>query len=103
MKNVCIDHVRNINVRRLPGTHNNKTRQSYHIYLKCILNYHKLERGAGYWKRNDSNLEKDYKQGVVDIFNNIDNTIDPLLKWESFMINVLFYKIRKTIRMLRKT
>ena len=53
---------------------------------------------------NVSHLEnEDYKQGVVDIFNNIDNTIDPLLKWESFMINVLFYDIRKTIRMLRKT
>ena len=45
---------------------------------------------------NVSHLEnEDYKQGVVDIFNNIDNTINPRLKWESFMSNVLFYYIRK--------
>ena len=43
---------------------------------------------------NVSHLEnEDYKQGVVDIYNNIDSTLDPLLKWESFKINVRDYSI----------
>ena len=44
---------------------------------------------------NASHLEnEDYKQGVVDIKNNIDSTLDALLKWVSFKINVRDYSIK---------
>ena len=61
--------------RRLPGTYNNKTRLSDHRYLKFTLNLFCNEM-----KMNVSHLEnEDYKQVVVDIYNNIDSTLDPLL------------------------
>ena len=92
VKSDCKDHVKNIIVRRLPGTYNNKIRLSDHRYLKFTLNFNKLERVVGYWKMYVSHLEnKDYKQGFVDMYNNIDSILDPFLKWESFKINVRDY------------
>ena len=75
-KSYCIDRVKYIIVRRLPGTYNNKTRLSGHRYLNLLLTLTKLDRGVGYWKMNVSHLENEnYKQGVVDIYNDINSTL----------------------------
>ena len=58
------------------------------------MKFNKLERvvGSGKWTYLISN--EDYKQEVTDIFNNIDCTLDPLFKWESFKINIRDYSIK---------
>lgn len=76
-------------MRRLPGNRNKNTRLSDHIFLKCNLNLIKLKRGTGYWKLNAQHLKNDdYKQGIIDIFKNIGDWQDPILKLEAFKISV---------------
>lgn len=43
VNNDFIDRVKNIIVRRLPGTHDKNTRLRDHILLKCNLNLNKSE------------------------------------------------------------
>lgn len=53
-----------------------------------------MERGKGYWKLNISHLEnEDYKRGILELFKNIDDSLDPISKWESFKIKVRDYSI----------
>ena len=79
--NDCIDHLKNITVGSLPCTYNNKTKLIDHRYLKCILNFYRLEKGEGYRKMNISHLKNEEdKQEVVDIFTKIDSALEPHLK-----------------------
>lgn len=94
VRNDSIDYVKNIVVRKLPGTHNKNTRLSDHRLIKCNLNFSNLERGKGYWKLNISHLEnEDYKRGILELFKNINDLLDPISKWETFKIKVRDYSI----------
>ena len=60
---------------------------SDHRYIKTSIVLNKLERGSGYWKLNVSHLEKqDYIKGINNIFNTLENSLDPVSKWEIFKV-----------------
>lgn len=53
-----------------------------------------MERGKGYWKLNISRIEnEDYKRGILELFKNINDSLDPISKWETFKIKVRDYSI----------
>ena len=81
-------------VRRAPGTHSNGIRMTDHRLLKFCLIINDSKRGPGYWKLNVSHLDnEDYKSGIVDIIDQLDNTLNPLDKWESFKRKVKDFSI----------
>ena len=70
-------------IRRVPGTHANNTRMTDHGVLKLCLTLSDKKRGSGYWKLNsDISNREEYKQGIHDILEHLDNNLSPLSKWE---------------------
>ena len=81
-------------IRRVPGTHSHNTRMTDHRVLKLTLTLNNRKKGRGYWKLNSSILNKDeYKQGIQNIIETLDNTLSPLAKWECFKHNVKEFSI----------
>ena len=53
-----------------------------------------LERGSGYWKLNVSHLEnQEYIKGINNIFNTLENSLDPVSKWEIFKVRTRDFSI----------
>ena len=53
--------------------------------LYCYTLVSEIKRGPGYWKLNTSHLEnEDYKKGIENIIENLDQTLSALEKWEFF-------------------
>ena len=75
--------VKQIIVRKIPGTHSNGSRMSDHRALKCTFYLSHNEKGSGYWKLNTSYLVKDIIQNVKE---DIDGS--HLYKWETLKYNV---------------
>lgn len=89
-------------IRKIPGTHSKGNRMSDHRFLKFHLNLSCEKRGPGYWKLNVSNIENDkYKKEIHKIIDNLDNSLNPVDKWEcikrkikEFSINFSKYQQR---------
>ena len=86
---------------------------SDHRYIKTSIVFNKLERGSGYWKLNVSYLEnQEYIKSINNIFNTLENSLDPVSKWEIFKVRTGYfsinfakhskYKIKNKIRTLEK-
>lgn len=83
-----------IQVKRIPGTHSKGNRMSDHRFLKIIVKIDKLKRGPGYWKLNTLHLENDeYREGIKNIFKDLDNSLDAFSKWETFKLKVRDFSI----------
>lgn len=94
VSNEILDLTKNMIIRRIPGTHNKNTRMSDHRYLKACVDLNKLERGSGYWKLNISHLEHDeYKKGIIDIFKDLDKSLDSISRWELFKVKIRDFSI----------
>ena len=82
-------------IRRIPGTHSNGTRMSDHRLLKFILKISENTRGPGYWKLNVSHLEnEDYREGIMNIIQNLDEQGYSLDKWEYFKSQVNDFSVK---------
>ena len=67
---------------------------SDHRYIKTSIVLNKLERGSGYWKLNVSHLEnQEYIKGINKIFNTLENSLDPVSKWENFKVRTRDFSI----------
>ena len=56
-----------------------------HRLLKLFIITSEDKRGPGYWKLNVSHLEnEDYKKGIDNIVENLDENVTALEKWECF-------------------
>ena len=81
-------------IRRVPGTQSNGTRMTDHRLLKLFIITSEDKRGPGYWKLNVSHLEnEDYKKGIDNIVENLDENVTALEKWECFKRNVKDFSI----------
>ena len=68
-------------IRRVPGTHSNGVRMTDHRCLKFYIVISENKRGQGYWKLNTLHLEnEDYKKGIENIIENLDQTLSSLEK-----------------------
>ena len=89
--------VKQIIVRKIPGTHSNGSRMSDHRALKCTFYLSHNEKGSGYWKLNTSYLDNiEYINGVKDIIQNVKESIDDshLSKWETLKYNVKTFSLQ---------
>ena len=85
----------NIIVRRIPGTHSNGSRMSDHRLLKVFIKISENNRGPGYWKLNVSYLDnEDYRVGIKNILQNIDDQGNALDTWESFKNQVKDFSVK---------
>lgn len=67
---------------------------SDHRFLKIIVKIDKLKRGPRYWKLNTSHLENDeYREGIKNIFKDLDNSLDAFSKWETLKLKVRDFSI----------
>ena len=65
-----------------------------HRCLKFYIVISENKRGPGYWKLNTSHLEnEDYKKGIKNIIENLDQTLSSLEKWEFFKRKVKDFSI----------
>ena len=69
--------VKQIIVRKIPGTHANGCRLSDHRALKCTFYLSSYQKGSGYWKLNTSYLENlDYIHGIKEVIENVKNNVN---------------------------
>lgn len=67
---------------------------SDHRYLKACVDLNKLEQGSGYWKLNISYLEHvEYKKGIINIFKDLDKSLDSISRWELFKVKIRDFSI----------
>ena len=91
LSNNFVYDVKQIIVRKIPGTHSNGCRLSDHRALK------KNQKGTGYWKLNTSYLENDdYVKGIKDIIQNVINNVNGshIVKWETLKYDVKQFSLK---------
>ena len=89
--------VKQIIVRKIPGTHSNGCRLSDHRALKCTFYLSKNEKGTGYWKLNTSYLENDdYVKGIKDIIHNVINNVNDshIVRWKTLKYDVKQFSLK---------
>ena len=88
--------VKQIIVRKIPGTHANGCRLSDHRALKCTFYLSTNQKGSGYWKLNTSYLDNlDYIQGIKDIIENVKNNVNGthIQRWETLKYDVKLFSV----------
>lgn len=74
---------------------------SDYCFLKIIVKIDKLKRGLGYWKLNILYFENDeYREGIKNIFKDLDNLLDVFFKWEIFKFKVCDFLINFVKKLL---
>ena len=91
--------VRNIVVRKIPGTHSNGSRMSDHRFLNFTFNISKTNKGLGYWNLFTFFLDDNkYNEGIVNIAKNINENLPRIARWEYFKHKVNEFSIESTKR-----